>query len=128
MRILQYVQWMLRIAIVSSEKHWANQVAAIFPDWEMHLEQLEQPSTVLLSGTARWDALVLDLDSVESHTPKVIEFIEMTVSRSRHTIVLIPPRLQQLEARFSGTGIFVLRKPISSGEIALAVRMLFREV
>ena len=119
---------MLRIAIVSSEKHRADQVATIFPEWEMRVEQLKVPGDVLLSNMVTWDALVLDLDSIESHTPDVPEFIDIAVHRSRHTIVLIPPHLMHLEKNFTGAGIFVLRKPTSSGEIALALRMLFREV
>jgi hypothetical protein len=59
---------MLHIGIVSSEKHWANQVVAIFPEWELQVDQLEAPGPVLLSSLATWDALVLDLDAVESHT------------------------------------------------------------
>src|SRR5512147_1588798 len=110
---------MLRIGIVSADSHWAKQVSAIFPEWEMHVEQLETSSTVLLSSMVTWDALVLDLDSVESHTSNIIEFVDIASSRSRHTIVLIPPRLLHLEPKFAGTGIFVLRKPTSSGEIAL---------
>jgi hypothetical protein len=118
---------MIRIAIVSSEKHWARQVSAIFPEWEMHVEQLESPSSVVQGDSARWDALVLDLDAVEPHASNLPEFMEVAVSRTVHAIVLIPPRLMQLEPQFAGTGIFVLRKPTSSGEIALALRMLFKQ-
>src|SRR6478609_9279840 len=118
---------MLRIGFVSCEKHQATQVATIFPEWEMRAEQLEGPTSVLLSGLSTWDAIVLDLDVIESHTSDVPEFIDITVGRARHTIVLIPPRLTHLEPQFAGSGIFVLRKPTSSGEIALALRMLFRQ-
>jgi len=116
---------MLRIVIVSTEKHWARQVAAIFPEWEMHVEQLHDPR-LLLPATSRWDALVLDLDLAEAHTSNLAEFMETVVSGAGHTVVLIPPRLMHLEPQFAGTGIFVLRKPTSSGEIALALRMLLK--
>jgi hypothetical protein len=125
---LTYVQPMLHIAIVSSERHWAKQVEAIFPEWEMKVEHFESPSTVLLGNVVGWNVIVLDLDSVEAHTSDVGEFITMAASRARHTIVLIPPHLMELEAKLTGTGIFVLRKPTSSGEIALAMRMLFRDI
>lgn len=118
---------MLRIGIVSSEKHWARQVATIFPEWQMDVEHLDAPSGVLLSAIATWDVLVLDLDAIESHTANLAGFMEISASRARHLIVLIPPRFMDLEAQFKATGIYVLRKPTSSGEIGLALRMLYRE-
>jgi hypothetical protein len=119
---------MLRIGIVSPEKHWATQVSAIFPEWEMHVDQLETLSSILLGNIFSWDSLVLDLDAIESVTFNIVEFIRIAADRAHHTIVLIPQRLMHLEPKFSGTGIFVLHKPTSSGEIALALRMLFREI
>ena len=118
---------MIRIGIVSSEKHWARQVGKIFPEWPLDVEQLDSPSLVALSPIDTWDALVLDLDSVESHSANIDAFIEMAASRAHHVIALIPPRFMNLESKFAAAGIFALRKPTSSGEIGLALRMLFRE-
>lgn len=116
---------MLRIVIVSSEKHWARQVAAIFPEWEMQVEQLDDPRQLLVAGS-QWDALVLDLDLAEAHVSNLADFMEAVASRSGHTIVLIPTRFMHLQPQFTSAGIFVLRKPTSSGEIALALRMLLK--
>lgn len=117
---------MLRIGIVSVERHWAHQLSAIFPEWEMHVEQIEAIASILQEDFPRWDALVLDLDLLEPHTPNLVEFVQSSTGRSRHVVALIPTRLSQLQDKFSGTGVFVLRKPTSSGEIALALRMLLK--
>jgi len=118
---------MLRIGIVSSEKHWARQVATIFPEWQMDVEYLEAPSSVLLSAPGAWDALLLDLDSVEAHTSNIVEFMDMASGHAHYLIALIPPRFIHLEPQFSASGIYALRKPTSSGEIGIALRMLFRQ-
>jgi hypothetical protein len=118
---------MLRIGIVSSEKHWARQVATIFPEWHMDVESLEAPSSVLLSAPGAWDALLLDLDSVESHTSNIVNFMELAAVHAHYLIALIPPRFVHLEPEMAAIGIYALRKPTSSGEIGIALSMLFRK-
>jgi hypothetical protein len=80
-----------------------------------------------LPGTSNWDALVIDLDALESNSVDMKELVDIAASHTRHMIVLVPPRLQELEAELAGRGLFMLRKPTSSGEIALGLRMLFKD-
>ncbi len=115
---------MLRIGIVSSEKHWARQVATIFPEWHMDVECLEAPSSVLLSAPGTWDALLLDLDSVESHSSNILGFLELAASHAHFLIAFVPPRFIHLEPELAASGVYALRKPTSSGEIGIALRML----
>jgi hypothetical protein len=122
-----YGDRMLHIAIISTEKHWANQLASIFAERELHIEQLETPSRVMLGTNLHWDALVVDLDAVESHTADHEAFLEIAISRARQVIVLVPPRLAPLEPGLAGIGLYVLRKPTSSGEIAIGLQMLFKQ-
>jgi hypothetical protein len=92
----------------------------------MHVEQLESTTSILDRSLATWDALVLDLDVLEPQTSDLLQFVELAAGRSRRVIVLVPSRLAHLDPKFTGIGVFVLRKPTSSGEIALALRMLLK--
>lgn len=124
---MSYGVHMPRIAILSPEIHWARQIRTIFPDWEMEVQQLESPTSILNAELQSWKVLILDLEAVEPHTSKITEFIGVSTSRAAHVIVLIPPRLMDLEPQFAGSGVYLLRKPTSSGEIALAMRMLLKD-
>ncbi len=104
----------------------ARQVQEIFPEWEMQIEQLGSPEDVLKGGENAWHALVVDLDAVETSSSNPVEFVQAAATRAAHSIILIPPRLTHMEPQFADARVFVLRKPTSSGEIALALRMLLK--
>ena len=116
---------MLRIGVLSSEKHWIRQLAAIFPEWEMQVEDLSRGR--LSAGVTDWDALVVDLEAIGADATGLESVVEAALSRSRYLILLIPHKLLDAEKQFSGKGIFILHKPTSVGELALALRMLFKE-
>jgi hypothetical protein len=117
---------MLRIGIVSLERHWPGQVSSIFPEWEMSVEQLQSPLAALASTVPDWDALVVDLDVVANYTDDLVRFVDSAALRSRRVIALVPPRFTSLGPQLSSKGTFILYKPTSSGEIALAIRMLLK--
>ena len=117
---------MLKIAMLTLEAQRAHQMQEIFPEWEMHIEQLASPEDVLGNSEVGWTALVMDLDAVELHSSNPAEFVQAAISRAGHAVVLVPPRLMHMEPQFAQAGVFVLRKPTSSGEIALALRMLLK--
>lgn len=119
---------MLRIGFVSGEKHWAKQVATIFPESKLHVERVDSPRVLAKPDSSKWDAVVLDLDTLDMHSASITDYLELVSDHSRHKIVLIPQRLAGLESSLVGNDAFILRKPTSSGEIALALRMLFREL
>ena len=124
--ILAYSENMLKIAMLTIDAQRARQVQEIFPEWEMHMVQLASPEDVLKSSEGCWTALVVDLDAVEPHSSNAVEFLQAAMTRATHAVVLVPARLMHLEPQFAEVGAFVLRKPTSSGEIALALRMLLR--
>jgi len=123
---LAYPKNMFRVAMLTLDAQRARQVQEIFPEWKMHIEQLTSPEDVLKSGEGFWTALVVDLDAVEQKSSNPEEFVQAVMTRAKHTVALIPPRLMHLEPQFAAGGIFVLRKPTSSGEIALTLRRLLR--
>ncbi len=124
---VSYLKNMLKIGMLTLDSQRGRQVQEIFPEWEMHIEQLASPEDVLRSAEKSWTALVVDLDAVEPQSPNLFEFVEAMMTRTMYAVVLIPPRLMHTEAKLVAAGVFVLKKPTSSGEIALALRMLLKE-
>lgn len=117
----------MRVLCLSNEKELLGHVGAVFSDRITFLQCFADVQQFTASaGSGGWDFFLIDFDSLHNREPNPVAFI-------RHLAPVNPPvvigsstfanwhhALQQL-------GALVLHKPITIGEIGLALRKLMFE-
>jgi hypothetical protein len=115
---------MNRVLFVCKEYGWVHNVSQVFPELDLFTTRLESLTDAFIAQQENpSDALVLDVGLFEADRSPLEQ-----VQRLAHTsqIILLAPSDFQEEALTAALGVQVLRKPITVGEVGLALKRASR--
>jgi len=115
---------MIRILCLTAEEHLLHQITVIFPDWSVdyrcygHLEHFLDSLS-----QQRWDAYYIDVDVLPGTSPSLME-VTRQIGAGNNILISGSSSFAEWHQELYELGAVVLQKPVTSGEIGMALRRM----
>jgi hypothetical protein len=120
---------MLRVCCVTKERHWLTHLENSFPNLIIEFAaSLATVAEMPRFASARVDILIVDLESIPGTLAEQSVSLGSALPGARHTIALVPKKLSPVLELFQGYDVHVLHKPVTAGEITLAISRAIKKL
>jgi len=110
---------MFRVLFVTPKNDWVHRVAQVFRELDLQIQTVETFAAAQIhQQQSSADVIVFDLSLANSADP--VEEAKRIAASSR-IVLLAPPEFVLDRSELSNSGIQVLTKPITAGEVGLAL-------
>lgn len=117
----------MNVLCLSNEKELLGHVGTVFSDRITSLECFADVQNFTASaGSGGWDFLVIDFDSLQGKEPNPVAFIQQ-LAPVNPAVVIGSSTFAKWHHELQQLGALVLHKPVTIGEIGLALRKLMAE-
>jgi hypothetical protein len=120
---------MLPVYCISQEHHWLAHLQKEFPSVSIEVIPTAVAKSAFQPDPRRpADVLIADMDAVSGEPADQLSFVESALRSARYVIASVPKRLCSLVEPLETAGVHALQKPVTAGEITLAMNRAVRKL
>ncbi|HWR15216.1 MAG TPA: hypothetical protein VN577_10325 [Terriglobales bacterium] len=116
---------MLRPLCVTRQRQWTGTLTEILPELALAPQVITDVES--MPPQQNWAVAILDMDTLRPDLTQSRAQLALVCTHARHVIALLPLRLSFLLRDLEQCNATVLHKPVTAGEIALALKRALRQ-
>lgn len=117
---------MLNLLCVTQEAHLINGVTHAFPEFDFKIKVVGSLEACAFATDEMWDVLIFDTNGITSEPSRLLYQLEPVRAHAQNFIAVVSPRHSSAEANLRQSGMVVLHRPITTGELVLTLNRVLR--
>ena len=119
---------MVVVHCITQERHWLAHLQKSFPDVSMEVGTSANAAAPIITKPGKVAILIADIDAISGSVDQRAEALIAASDATSQMIIIVPKRFSAVVARLHAKGTHVLHKPVTAGEITLAMNRALRKL